>query len=59
MYFVDEQYRVVLFFQLVDDRLEPLFKVAAVSRTRKNGTHVESKDLCVFEHLGYIAFADL
>src|SRR2546421_2219031 len=59
MYLVNKKDRVLLLFQLIYDRRKPLLKIAAVARARKDRTHIEGKNLCVLEHLGHVALADL
>src|SRR5256885_1422460 len=47
-----------MLFQIADDRLKPLFEIAPISRTGENGSHVQSKHLCILQNLRYFSFAD-
>ena len=56
---VDKQDRVLFLLDLVDYRLEPLFKITAITRTGQNRTHIEREELCTQQNLRHVAFADL
>src|ERR1044071_4970844 len=59
MYLVDKQDGILLLFQLIDDRLEPLLEIAAITCPGEHRTHVEREDLCILQNLGHVALADL
>ena len=56
---VDEQDRVGQLLELVDDRLQPLFEVAAVAGAGEQRAHVERVNGRALEHVGDVALDDL
>ena len=58
MNFVDEQNRLWIGRQLLDDRFQALFEVAAILGTGKQSAHVEREYRCAFQHIRHAAFHD-
>jgi hypothetical protein len=56
---VDEQHRMRQLFEFVDDRLQPLLEVAAVTRAGEQRAHVEAVDDGFLQHVGHLALDDL
>ena len=56
---VDEEDGVGQLFKLVDDRLQPLFEIAAIAGAREQRAHVERIDDGFQQDVGHIAFDDL
>ena len=56
---VDKQDRVLFLLDLVDYRLEPLFKITAITRSGQNRTHIEREELCTQQNLRHVALAYL
>ena len=52
---VDEQDRAGIGLKLLDDLLEPLLEVAAVTRTGKEGAHIKSEHGGVAQHVRHLA----
>src|SRR5579871_2448903 len=59
MDFVDEQDRAFDGFELLDDRLQPLLEIAAITGARDQRAHVEGVDGRCPQNLGHLAFDDL
>src|SRR5882762_8056534 len=55
---IDEQDRIRVVHQLLQHRLQALFEIAAILRTREQRTHVEHVYLAAREDLGNLAFDD-
>ena len=57
--FVDEEDRVLVVLDLLDDLLQPLLEIAAIARAGQQRAHVEREDGRAGEHVGHFALRDL
>ena len=56
---VDEEHRVGMFLELVDDGLQPLLEIAAIAGAGQQRAHVERVDRRLGQHVGRLAVDDL
>src|SRR5215475_3902209 len=55
---VDEHDRARVSLDLLDDLLQPFFKIAAIARARKQRTHIKREYRCAFQNVGDLALYD-
>ena len=56
---VDEEYRLLVVFDLLHHLLEALLEIAAITRTCEQGAHIERKDRRIGEHFRHFVLDDL